>query len=624
MKPSDASINAWARIQRREFLRAATMGLGALGASGLAGCKGFSVRRQSPDEDDKDGSGARLVGDLVGPYGLFPVKVESIGLVTGLAGTGSNPPPSGERSMLLDEMQKRGVNSPNQVLASTSTELVIVRGYMRPGIQKGDHFDVEIRVPSRSEATSLRGGWLMETRLKELAITNGRMGENRIREGKPLALCQGAILVDPTAEGEAERIKLTRGRVLGGAVCLESRRLGLILKPKNRNVLASSMVGTAVNHRFHTFVAGIQEGVAKPKDDEYVELSVHPRYKDNIERFIKVVLSIPIREEASKKTARLQTLERQLLDPVTSRDSALRLEALGKDGVPILLKGLAASESEVRFHCAEALAYLDVTEAAEPLGIAARDEPAFRAFAMAALSAMDDYAANEALMKLLDVASAETRYGAFRSLWAMNTQDALVRGENLGDQFSFHVLDVAGPPMVHLTRSYRPEVVLFGVDQRLTPPFALTAGKTIQVICEQPDEVTVSRFLVGEADQKRVISTRLDEIIRTIVDLGGTYPDVVQALVQAKSRGALANRLEMDALPAAGRSYERDAKEADPKADKDESDPAVVGGPSKGGKSDAGTAAALDGTASAPLLDKKAPAQRSWFGRITGLRAKQT
>ncbi len=98
----------------------------------------------------------------------------------------------------------------------------------------------------------------------------------------------------------------------------------------------------------------------------------------------------------------------------------------------------------MRFYSAEALAYLDQKEAAAPLAEAARDVPAFRAYAMAALSAMDDLAAYEGLRELLDMPSNETRYGDFRSLWAMNAQDALVRGQKLSDQFSYHVLDTMG------------------------------------------------------------------------------------------------------------------------------------------------------------------------------------
>jgi hypothetical protein len=176
---------------------------------------------------------------------------------------------------------------------------------------------------------------------------------------------------------------------------------------------------------------------------------------------------------------------------------------------------------------------------------------------------MDDYEARAALKELLDVTSAETRYGAFRALWAMNSRDAVVQGENLNDQFSYHLIDSKGPPMVHLTRSFRAEVVLFGPHQRLKTPFVIDAGKHIQVISHGGDEATVSRFGVKEPDQKRVVSPKLDEVIRTIVDLGGTYPDVFQALQQAKTQQALESRFEIDALPQGGRSYERPSNEGE-------------------------------------------------------------
>ena len=51
-------------------------------------------------------------------------------------------------------------------------------------------------------------------------------------------------------------------------------------------------------------------------------------------------------------------------------------------------------------------------------------------------------------------------------------------------------------------------------------------------------------------------------MIRAIVALGGTYPDVVQALQQAKADGALPSRFEVDALPQPGRQYDRMADNA--------------------------------------------------------------
>jgi hypothetical protein len=138
----------------------------------------------------------------------------------------------------------------------------------------------------------------------------------------------------------------------------------------------------------------------------------------------------------------------------------------------------------------------------------------------------------------------------------MNPNDPSIRGENLGGQFGYHVLNTTGPTMVHVTRSYRPEVVIFGHEQTLQAPFVLDAGKQIMVK-GVAGKVTVSRFAPGKPDQKRVVGTKLDEVIRAIVELGGTYPDVVQALQHAKSSGALDARFEVDALPEEDRTYEQ-------------------------------------------------------------------
>ena len=138
-------------------------------------------------------------------------------------------------------------------------------------------------------------------------------------------------------------------------------------------------------------------------------------------------------------------------------------------------------------------------------------------FALTALSAMEDFAAYEQLRDLLGVPSAETRYGAFRALWKMNGNDSLVKGEQIGDQFSYHVLDTQGPPMIHVTRNRRAEVVLFGQNQRLLTPLALSAGTRIMVTSTGAQEIAVSKFTANEADQKRVVSTRVDDVIRAIV-----------------------------------------------------------------------------------------------------------
>ena len=126
-------------------------------------------------------------------------------------------------------MQARGVTNPNAVLASGDVSLVLLQGILRPGVQKGDHFDIEVRVPSQSETTSLRGGYLLETRLTETAVLS-----NQVHRGNLLAQAQGPVMVDPTADPKKDHILTCRGQVLGGGVALKSRPWGSCSPPAIR------------------------------------------------------------------------------------------------------------------------------------------------------------------------------------------------------------------------------------------------------------------------------------------------------------------------------------------------------------------------------------------------------
>ncbi|HEY1068144.1 MAG TPA: flagellar basal body P-ring protein FlgI [Pirellulales bacterium] len=542
---------------RSHFSAAALAGAGLIALLLAAtGCNKPAVRSQSPDEATQlEEREAELVGDVALPVGLEPIVLEGVSLVTGLPGTGSDSPPSAYRSELMKEMQRRGIDEPNKILQSKETALVLVRGYLRPGVAKGDTFDIEVRCVSDSETVSLRGGWLMETRLRQFAVLGGSL-----REGKVLALAGGAIMIDPDAEIRGDKINATRGRVLGGGVSLESRPLGLRLKPGSQSVVVSSRVSNAIQKRFHSYAeTGLQKGAATAKTDEFIELDVHPRYKHNIPRYLQVVRMIPLQETAEKRGVRMASLEQKLLDPISSARAALQLEAVGNEGAPLLRKGLTHESPEVQFYAAEALAYLGDKSSVDPLATLTEAQPAFRVFSLTALATVDDVRAYERLRGLIDCPSAETRYGAFRALWVMDKQDPFVRGELLNGRFHYHVLDSVGPPMVHATRSFQPEIVVFGREQRFRSPLLLKAGPRITVVSRGGDRITVARLATGEPAEERETSLRVDDVLRAVAELGGSYPDVVQLLQEAKSQKVMEGRFEIDALPEAGRTFERAA-----------------------------------------------------------------
>jgi hypothetical protein len=122
-------------------------------------------------------------------------------------------------------------------------------------------------------------------------------------------------------------------------------------------------------------------------------------------------------------------------------------------------------------------------------------------------------------------------------------------------------------------------VVLFGKDQQFRMPLMLEAGKSIMVNGLAGDRITISRFAANAEPEQREVSARVDEVIRAIVELGGTYPDVVQALQQAKADGALASRFEVDALPQPGRRYLRTAVQQAGHSEESESANAADGAP---------------------------------------------
>ncbi len=511
----------------------------------IAGCAGPAIRSQSPELEalGRLEEGTKLVGDYTTPWGLGTKRIERAALITGLYDTGSDPPPGPQRAALLSDMQSRGVIEPNRLLASSSTSLAWVHAYLPPGCRKGDRFDVFVEVPPNNDTASLEGGWLMETRLAEMAVVG-----NAIRDGHELGVTRGSLLVDPVSSGTLDSKARLRARLPGGGVSLTDRDLGLVIAPEHRSFAMSKRLGDWINRRFHATIRGARRGVATPKTDRFIQLEVPPAYRHDLARYIRVVQCVAVIEPPEGRHSRLQLLARQLTDPVTAPAAALRLEAIGKDAIPILRQGLDSKDAEVRFAAAEALAYLGESVAASHLAEAAANLRSARPAAIAALGVLDDANGIDALQGLLANRSAETRYGAFRALRNIDASMALVKGEQLGDACSLHVVDVAGPSLVHASRNHRPEIVLFGTDHPLGRGLRAEAGRSIVVVVEGPTAL-VSRFLPGASDQEAKVPADVASVTRAIVDLGGGYPDVIQFLQQAAASRHLTSRLAFDAVP---------------------------------------------------------------------------
>ncbi|NQV22923.1 MAG: flagellar basal body P-ring protein FlgI [Rhodopirellula sp.] len=542
----------------------------------------LSMRSQSPekdedasDEDDFDDElttkvAVPMVGDYTTFTGLHRVVLEGVGLVVGLNGTGGDPPPSTYREALVDDMRRRNIREWKEIIRSPDTALVVVRAYLPPLISKGDKFDVDIRIPGDTGASSLNGGRLMETILSETALVPGQ----GVMKGHVVARAKGPIMLSPE-EGDAENLAgvLKRGRVLGGGVSLIERDMALYVRSNFRTYRNITRLADKIGQRFYAYDEyGLREPLAKAQTDQRILLKVHPLYKHNYPRFLQVVQNIAFRETAVSRRVRLQRLEHELLQPEKAQRAALQLEAIGDEAISVLKSGLKSKHLECRFHAAHALSYLEESAGVDVLSEAAQKERAFRVFAYASLSILDDPQAHMALRDLMNVQvdadgkttdSAETRYGAFRALWTLDKRDPFIAGEQIRKEFWLHPLNTTGDPMVHITNRKLAEIVLFGADQEFITPMAVRAGNHILVTSRPGSEtITISRFMPYGEDKRKVVSKRIEDVIRVAAEFGASYPDIAQLLVQADRQGNMQGRFEIDALPQAGRVFYRNGNRA--------------------------------------------------------------
>ena len=540
--------------------RSVLAGFTAVSIAGIltaTGCNNLIKRAQSPDDDelgqfvDKSAVGPKYISETCGMWGMDYAKIEGIGLVMNLDGTGSPAKPGAYRDHLQDELKthKDKIGSPQQLFESKNTEMVIVRGYVPPGARKGDSFDVEIQMVPNMEGTSLENGTVFRTRLRRLAQFKGR----RLKEGLVVGLAEGAILTDSVFESRKDTGNDLHGWILGGGETMEYRPLGLNLRTKNYGPKTTTLISSAVNARFTSLTENGREGIAKPKNYKTVNLELPEIYRHNVRRFSEVMANIRYNETAQERVERLDELARQMTDPATCAEAALRLEAIGRDAVPTLKRSLTNPDLELRFRAAEALTYCGQSEGLVILKEVAETEPAFRWHAMTALSASEDPDAALYLELLMQSESAETRYGAFRALYTRSPEHPLVYGRKFRD-FFMHSVPVESTPMVHFSRSKRPEVVVFG-DAKVSDDFLyVETGTTIR--SAGLGKLKLIHYSKDHGREETVCSTEVKDLVQTLASHDFTYGSILKIFRKARLDETLEARLVVNAVPGSNREYD--------------------------------------------------------------------
>lgn len=564
-----------AGCSRRQFLN---LSLTAVGAAGLFGCHSTETERarqvQGRSQIGEDAPEFEAtIGSKTTVGNTESIQVSGVGLVYGLAGTGSSPPPGGWRAMLEDTLKKRPGLPPLRELLDDPqrrTSLVLVTALIPPGARKNDPIDVQITLPDDSKTTSLKGGRLLLCELYNTDTTgnlrslvregrpSGPSGE--LRKGDVWAVAEGPVLAgqfipaggDAAPETDAEGRPLYKaGKIWGGGRVLRSRPYYFLLNPGSQSPMLAAALAERLNSTFHA-TSEPNLKVAEAKTRELILVNVPLAYRHNHYRFLLVARQVPLLPPAPDSYYR-RKLEEELLDPATTLTAALKLEALGTSSLRSLRVGLNSVSPWVKFASAEALAYLGQTDGAAELARLAEDHPALRAAALRALAASDDSAFTDRLIDLLASSEAPLRYGAFLALRMADEAHPLARGTLVNHSFWLHHLAPGSPGLIHLTSERRCEIVLFGDSPKLRGPFTLPVGSdfTVQVPAGGGD-ATITRIVKVKSDleeKKYTCRPDLSSVLLTIGRAGGGYAEAVEFVRRADRAQVLSAPVAVDAVP---------------------------------------------------------------------------
>ena len=522
-----------------------------------AGCQNMIRRGQSPDEplqiskyaNNDVKSGPRSIGEICSLSGLDLQKVFGIGLADDLKGTGSAPIESGQRDHLQRELQlTNDIDTVKRLMGDKNTELVLIEGRIPPGARAGDRFDLQVVTKTESSCKSLENGVVLQSRLRKMA----RLG-NSNRKGHIAATGGGPIIVKSLVNNTNDPDDAIIGVVPGGGKATENRTLILRIQGEEFNQKTALQIAQAINQRFHYRTSVGHDGVAEPKSDRKIELHVPEVYRNNIGRYASVLQSLVFAEKSSQKQQRLTELEVQIGEPAKSNLTARQLEAIGDKALPVLRAALTHNDLEVRFHAAEALAYMEVTDGIAELVAAAKADPSYRWHAFAALAAMEDRESANVLSEFFNEPEIELRYGAFKAIRQQNEDDPIVISDFLADGYYLNEVDSTAEPVIHFSTKNRAEIVVFGSKATFADDFLyVESGLTIK--SSGVGTIAVTAYSPDFIKQQRVCSNQVADLVRTLAELKYSFGSQLKIIRQASENGKLNAEIAINAAPKPNRT----------------------------------------------------------------------
>jgi len=440
------------------------------------------------------------VAEYAAMVGGGNVPVQAYGVVVGLGDKGSSEVPASLQRPVLEYLAKQNLGSyrmgtasltPERVLRDKDTSVVLVGGAVPLGAPVGTKFDVYVTALPQTQTQSLEGGVLMPIDLS-LAF-RGISDPNT--DTTIWARAGGPVLVNPfvDASDRQQAAKLLTGVVAGGAKVTKRQAVRLQLRRPDYQI--ADLIQKRIHTRFDPNEKVILSRVAKGRSRSVVEVNIPDDYRDDYRHFLELVSHLPIRFGRGGWEGFARRIAEQMEMPVSDhRQSALVLEAMGKQVLPVL-QGLYASKmAGASFHSACAGLRLGDNLAVEVvLRYANSAESPYQLPAIEELGKHPRLTrAGPVLRRLIDDPNEQVRLAAYRSLLKRGDRSAIACVK-LPGQFTLDIVQTQRDYTVYATQRDAARIALFGRDMHVNRP----------VYFETPDElVTVNAF--GDSEKLTV------------------------------------------------------------------------------------------------------------------------
>ena len=494
--------------------------------------------------------------------GYNPVVVHGYGLVVGLDGTGSSDIPPAVRAHMIAMAARRGIGSassgfghlsPESLLDSPDTAVVVVEGVIPPAATKDAKFDIRVFAYPSSATTSLEGGRLYTTEL--VPVNRPDLGRRILpptgsRTPASLAEATGSLFINPFANPGtfgSDDIDRRTGLILHGGSVLKDIPLKLrLISPSHTR---ASVLQNAVNTRFSK-EPGQRDATARGESDESIEITVPPSFRNDTETFVELIRHTTIRQAGAERVA--ATISRYVQEnPAAARAASWRWEALGPRCLPVI-RALYDTPAELpRLAALRAGAFLkDPLVSVHLIEMANSASVDTRRQAIQLLADMGiDPRIDMTLRGLLNEDDFETRIEAYEALVLRG--DPSIGRILIADKFILDIVD-SNKPMIYVSQVGMPRIAVFGTDLSINRPTMMVtwAGQLMIRGDLDKDDVEVyyrsGDLLQGSTYRVEPRIAKLIEIFgqdtapdNPLPGLGLSYSQVVSVLYQIWRQGYL-------------------------------------------------------------------------------------